>query len=180
MILGVQFDNTDDDDDDDEGGRGFGNNDVDDDSGSGAGDDDDDDDDAGGGGGRNCGGSVREEGRVNPVRAVLARSSGVFIPNFGRVARAARCRETPLCAFSHSLLFTAHSDVMRVRRAGLLLLCAALAVSVARRSSPEQEDVQEKMSSARCTSRCLTLHMTQLTAAFRHLQVQTDRPNSGV
>ncbi|XP_070765550.1 anosmin-1b [Enoplosus armatus] len=59
---------------------------------------------------------------------------------------------------------------MSVRRAGLVLLCAVLAVTRARRSSPEQEDVQEKINSARCTSRCLTLHMTQLTAAFRHLQ----------
>uniref|UniRef100_A0A3Q4HSM9 Anosmin 1b n=1 Tax=Neolamprologus brichardi TaxID=32507 RepID=A0A3Q4HSM9_NEOBR len=62
---------------------------------------------------------------------------------------------------------------MSVRRAGLVLLCAMLAVTCARRSSPEQEDVQEKTNSARCTSRCLTLHMTQLTAAFRHLQVRT-------
>ncbi|KAM7388099.1 hypothetical protein PAMP_024300 [Pampus punctatissimus] len=60
---------------------------------------------------------------------------------------------------------------MAVSRTGLLLLCAVLAVTRARRSSPEQEDVQEKINSARCTSRCLTLHMTQLTAAFRHLQV---------
>ncbi|XP_029939421.1 anosmin-1b [Salarias fasciatus] len=60
---------------------------------------------------------------------------------------------------------------MSARRAGLALLCALLlALTRARRSSPEQEDVQEKMNSARCTSRCLTLHMTQLTAAFRHLQ----------
>lgn len=65
------------------------------------------------------------------------------------------------------------SGVMSVRRAGSALLCAMLAVTCARRSSPEQEDVQEKMNSARCTSRCLTLHMTQLTAAFRRLQVQT-------
>uniref|UniRef100_A0A667YCL0 Anosmin 1b n=1 Tax=Myripristis murdjan TaxID=586833 RepID=A0A667YCL0_9TELE len=56
-------------------------------------------------------------------------------------------------------------------RAGVLLLCSVLAVSCARRTSPEHEDVQEKFNSARCTSRCLTLHMTQLTAAFRHLQV---------
>ncbi|XP_034738189.1 anosmin-1b [Etheostoma cragini] len=59
---------------------------------------------------------------------------------------------------------------MSVLRAVLVLLCAVLAVTSARRSSPEQEDVQEKINSARCTSRCLTLHMTQLTAAFRHLQ----------
>ena len=55
-----------------------------------------------------------------------------------------------------------------------VLLCAALALSRARRSSPEQEDVQEKISSARCASRCLSLHMTQLTAAFRHLQVPAE------
>ncbi|XP_034035483.1 anosmin-1b isoform X2 [Thalassophryne amazonica] len=62
---------------------------------------------------------------------------------------------------------------MSLRRAGpVLLLCAAalLSVSRARRSSAEQEDAEEKIRSARCTSRCLTLHMTQLTAAFRHLQ----------
>uniref|UniRef100_A0A665VQ58 Anosmin-1-like n=1 Tax=Echeneis naucrates TaxID=173247 RepID=A0A665VQ58_ECHNA len=52
----------------------------------------------------------------------------------------------------------------------LLLLCGVLAGAGARRSSLEQEEVQEKIYSARCTSRCLTLHMTQLTAAFRHLQ----------
>ncbi|CAG5863656.1 unnamed protein product [Menidia menidia] len=52
----------------------------------------------------------------------------------------------------------------------LLLLCALLALACARRSSPEPQDVQEKINSARCTSRCLSLHMTQLTAAFRHLQ----------
>nr|XP_020458439.1 anosmin-1-like isoform X2 [Monopterus albus] len=59
---------------------------------------------------------------------------------------------------------------MSVRRPCLVLLCAVLAVTRARRSSPVQDDVQEKINSARCTSRCLTLHMTQLTAAFRHLQ----------
>ncbi|XP_017275878.1 anosmin-1b [Kryptolebias marmoratus] len=59
---------------------------------------------------------------------------------------------------------------MPALRAGLVLLCAVSAVTLARRSSPEPEDVQEKISSARCTSRCLSLHMTQLTAAFRHLQ----------
>ncbi|XP_073332863.1 anosmin-1b isoform X1 [Pagrus major] len=59
---------------------------------------------------------------------------------------------------------------MSACRAGLVILCAVLAVTHGRRSSPEQEDVEEKINSARCTSRCLTLHMTQLTAAFRHLQ----------
>ncbi|KAM8888801.1 anosmin-1b [Synchiropus picturatus] len=60
---------------------------------------------------------------------------------------------------------------MSLRRAGVtLVLAAVLAVTHARRSSPEQDDILEKISSARCTSRCLTLHMTQLTSAFRHLQ----------
>ncbi|XP_074490973.1 anosmin-1b [Sebastes fasciatus] len=62
---------------------------------------------------------------------------------------------------------------MSVRVAAVVLLCSVLSVlsvTGARRSSPEQEDVQEKIISARCSSRCLTLHMTQLTAAFRHLQ----------
>ena len=54
------------------------------------------------------------------------------------------------------------------------LLCSAvLSGSSARRSSPDLEDVQGKIDSARCTSRCLTLHMTQLTAAFKHIQVNT-------
>ncbi|XP_077389432.1 anosmin-1b isoform X4 [Festucalex cinctus] len=59
---------------------------------------------------------------------------------------------------------------MSVRRAFLVVLCAVLSETRARRSSTEQEDVEEKMNSARCTSRCLTLHMTQITAAFRHFQ----------
>ncbi|XP_037530449.1 anosmin-1b [Nematolebias whitei] len=59
---------------------------------------------------------------------------------------------------------------MMTARFGSVLLCALLAATLARRSSPEPEEVQEAISSARCTSRCLSLHMTQLTAAFRHLQ----------
>ncbi|MED6261189.1 hypothetical protein ATANTOWER_002092 [Ataeniobius toweri] len=59
---------------------------------------------------------------------------------------------------------------MPVIRAVLVLLCLVLTMARARRSSPEPEDVQEKINSARCTSRCLSLHMTQLTAAFRHIQ----------
>ncbi|XP_061540562.1 anosmin-1b isoform X10 [Phycodurus eques] len=62
---------------------------------------------------------------------------------------------------------------MSARGAVLAVLCVVLAVTRARRSSAEQEDVEEQMNSARCTSRCLTLHMTQITAAFRH--IQTDR-----
>uniref|UniRef100_A0A8C6UTT2 Anosmin 1b n=1 Tax=Neogobius melanostomus TaxID=47308 RepID=A0A8C6UTT2_9GOBI len=59
---------------------------------------------------------------------------------------------------------------MSLRGVALLRLCALVSVAVARRTSPEHEDVQDKINSARCTSRCLTLHMTQLTAAFRHVQ----------
>ncbi|XP_057698156.1 anosmin-1b isoform X1 [Corythoichthys intestinalis] len=58
---------------------------------------------------------------------------------------------------------------MSVRGVVLVVLCAVLLVTRARRSSVEQED-EEKINSARCTSRCLTLHMTQITAAFRHFQ----------
>nr|XP_057929991.1 anosmin-1b isoform X1 [Doryrhamphus excisus] len=59
---------------------------------------------------------------------------------------------------------------MSVPKAVLVLLCLIMAVTRARRSSTEQEDVEENMNSARCTSRCLTLHMTQITAAFRNFQ----------
>ncbi|XP_056303622.1 anosmin-1b [Danio aesculapii] len=48
------------------------------------------------------------------------------------------------------------------------LLCCVFEVSVARRT--EEAESLEKMESARCVSRCLTLHITQITAAFRHLQ----------
>ncbi|KAM9795839.1 anosmin-1b isoform 1-T2 [Syngnathus typhle] len=59
---------------------------------------------------------------------------------------------------------------MSLRGVVLMILCAVLAVTRARRTSAEHEDVEEKMNSARCTSRCLTLHMTQITATFRHFQ----------
>ncbi|XP_035502610.2 anosmin-1b isoform X1 [Scophthalmus maximus] len=60
---------------------------------------------------------------------------------------------------------------MPARAAALVLLCAALlAVARGRRSSPEQGDVQERIHGARCASRCLSLHVTQLTVAFRHVQ----------
>ncbi|KAK1162643.1 anosmin-1-like isoform X1 [Acipenser oxyrinchus oxyrinchus] len=42
--------------------------------------------------------------------------------------------------------------------------------TAARRSAAEDGDVLEKISSARCTSRCLTLHITQLSASFKNLQ----------
>ncbi|KAM4628854.1 anosmin-1b [Polymixia lowei] len=58
---------------------------------------------------------------------------------------------------------------MSARRVALVLLCSVLAGS-ARRTPAEREDAEEKISSARCTSRCLTLHVTQLTAAVKHLQ----------
>ncbi|KAJ0032739.1 hypothetical protein NQD34_002820 [Periophthalmus magnuspinnatus] len=59
---------------------------------------------------------------------------------------------------------------MSLRGVALVHLCALVTLTVARRTSPEHEDVQDKINSARCTSRCLTLHMTQLTVAFRHVQ----------
>lgn len=54
-----------------------------------------------------------------------------------------------------------------------LLLCCVVKLSVARRSGAEDGETVEKINSARCTSRCLTLHITQLTSAFRRLQVRT-------
>lgn len=116
------------------------------------------------------GGSVREEGGGE---LFLARSSDVFILNFRKSCQSSgreAASPSSISTFPLRLL-----GVMCVCRAGLVLLCVALALSVARRSSPEQEDVEEKIHSARCASRCLTLHMTQLTAAFRHLQVQTSK-----
>ncbi|XP_066503901.1 anosmin-1b isoform X1 [Hoplias malabaricus] len=52
----------------------------------------------------------------------------------------------------------------------LLLLCGLLALSACRRSGAEDGERAEKVNSARCTSRCLTLHITQLTHTFPHLQ----------
>ncbi|KAJ8418907.1 hypothetical protein AAFF_G00004060 [Aldrovandia affinis] len=40
----------------------------------------------------------------------------------------------------------------------------------ARRAGAEDGENSGKINSARCTSRCLNLHMTQLTASFKHLQ----------
>ncbi|TSK53628.1 Anosmin-1 [Bagarius yarrelli] len=51
-----------------------------------------------------------------------------------------------------------------------LLLCCVVKLCVARRSGAEDGETVEKINSARCTSRCLTLHITQLTSAFRRLQ----------
>ncbi|XP_063056944.1 anosmin-1b [Engraulis encrasicolus] len=42
--------------------------------------------------------------------------------------------------------------------------------AIGRRAGAEDGDILSKTNSARCTSRCLTLHMTQLTASFKHLQ----------
>lgn len=53
-----------------------------------------------------------------------------------------------------------------------ILLCCVVKLSVARRSGAEDGETVEKINSARCTSRCLTLHITQLTSAFRRLQVR--------
>lgn len=115
--------------------------------------------------------------RVELFHSVLARRqeqrSHVFILNFkDRDDRTVTTRGRKVNRLaSFPVLLTFLPGVMSGRRVTLVLLCAVLAVARARRSSPELEDVQEKINSARCTSRCLTLHMTQLTAAFRHLQV---------
>ncbi|XP_062868926.1 anosmin-1b isoform X2 [Trichomycterus rosablanca] len=52
----------------------------------------------------------------------------------------------------------------------LILLLCVLKLSVSRRSATEDAESVEKVNSARCTSRCLTLHITQLTAAFKRVQ----------
>jgi len=129
------------------------------------------------------GGSVREEGRA---ASLIARAqTGAALTCFHSELKGSQeqCVDEPetrkkglpfnLRVPLFCLLVLPHG-VMSVCRAALVLLCSVLAVTLARRSSPEQEDVQEKINSARCTSRCLSLHMTQLTVAFRHLQVLTD------
>nr|XP_023661392.1 anosmin-1-like isoform X1 [Paramormyrops kingsleyae] len=55
----------------------------------------------------------------------------------------------------------------------LLIVWCALGAAVARRPNAEDAEAREKIHSARCSSRCLALHITQLAAYFRHLQ-QTD------
>ncbi|XP_036378471.1 anosmin-1b isoform X1 [Megalops cyprinoides] len=52
----------------------------------------------------------------------------------------------------------------------LVFMWCLFASTGARRTGAEDGENSEKIYSARCTSRCLTLHMTQLTAAFKHLQ----------
>ncbi|KAG7456916.1 hypothetical protein MATL_G00240940 [Megalops atlanticus] len=60
---------------------------------------------------------------------------------------------------------------MTGRRVALVFLWHLLGCTVAGRAGAEDAaELLEKISSARCTSRCLALHMTQLTASFRHLQ----------
>ncbi|XP_036410651.1 anosmin-1-like isoform X2 [Megalops cyprinoides] len=60
---------------------------------------------------------------------------------------------------------------MTGRRVALVFLWHLLGCTVAGRADAEDAaELLEKISSARCTSRCLALHMTQLTASFRHLQ----------
>ncbi|KAJ8374364.1 hypothetical protein SKAU_G00049440 [Synaphobranchus kaupii] len=52
----------------------------------------------------------------------------------------------------------------------LVLIWCLFVSAGARRAGAEDGETSEKINSARCTSRCLTLHMTQLTASFKHLQ----------
>lgn len=53
-----------------------------------------------------------------------------------------------------------------------VLVWCLIGFAIGRRAGAEDGDILEKTNSARCTSRCLTLHMTQLTASFKHLQVK--------
>ncbi|XP_064186267.1 anosmin-1b [Anguilla rostrata] len=52
----------------------------------------------------------------------------------------------------------------------LVFIWCLFASAGARRAGTEDGETSEKIHSARCTSRCLTLHMTQLTSSFKHLQ----------
>uniref|UniRef100_A0A8C2G1R6 Anosmin 1b n=1 Tax=Cyprinus carpio TaxID=7962 RepID=A0A8C2G1R6_CYPCA len=58
--------------------------------------------------------------------------------------------------------------MMFMRKVCCFLLCCVFEASVARRT--EEAETLEKIESARCVSRCLTLHITQITALFKHLQ----------
>ncbi|KAK9967866.1 hypothetical protein ABG768_002230 [Culter alburnus] len=58
--------------------------------------------------------------------------------------------------------------MMFMRKVCCFLLCCVFEASVARRT--EEAETLEKTESARCVSRCLTLHITQITASFKHLQ----------
>lgn len=60
---------------------------------------------------------------------------------------------------------------MPLGRVTVVLMWYLIALSSARRTGAEDGEVLEKINSARCTSRCFSLHMTQLTASFKHLQV---------
>lgn len=116
--------------------------------------------------------------RGEPLRALQELRSDGFTPTWSRSVRAGHDRgDIQPFSFLPPVYFGVFfpplfsRGVMSARRAGVVLLCALLALARARRSSPEPDDVQEKINSARCTSRCLSLHMTQLAAAFRHIQV---------
>ncbi|ROI83758.1 hypothetical protein DPX16_14700 [Anabarilius grahami] len=58
--------------------------------------------------------------------------------------------------------------MMFMRKVCCFLLCCVFEASVARKT--EEAETLEKIESARCVSRCLTLHITQITASFKHLQ----------
>ncbi|KAL4608196.1 anosmin-1-like isoform X2 [Arapaima gigas] len=57
-------------------------------------------------------------------------------------------------------------------RVALLLACCLYGCGVARRTGREDADTSARVDGARCASRCLALHMTQLSARFAHLQVK--------
>ncbi|XP_023699321.1 anosmin-1-like [Paramormyrops kingsleyae] len=54
----------------------------------------------------------------------------------------------------------------------VMLVCmwCAIGSAVARKAGAESGEILDKINSARCTSRCLTLHITQLAASFRNVQ----------
>uniref|UniRef100_A0A8C9RP31 Anosmin 1b n=1 Tax=Scleropages formosus TaxID=113540 RepID=A0A8C9RP31_SCLFO len=60
---------------------------------------------------------------------------------------------------------------MYADRVSLLVACCLLGCGAARRSGREDAATLERIAGARCASRCLALHMTQLSARFTHLQV---------
>ncbi|KAL6469124.1 hypothetical protein MHYP_G00226480, partial [Metynnis hypsauchen] len=74
-----------------------------------------------------------------------------------------------ICHLGKSIPRVENRNMFGSRLVSVLLLCLS-DLAVSRRSGAEDGDTVGKIHSARCTSRCLTLHITQLTATFQHLQ----------
>lgn len=73
----------------------------------------------------------------------------------------------------HTFTWLSFVNMMFMRKVCCFLLCCVFEASVARRT--EEAETLEKTESARCVSRCLTLHITQITASFKHLQVSANK-----